>query len=491
MRGPADQTQLSLIARRGLLGGATVSEWQDDMRNLEGRQAGVHRLSGWQAIATYFQRNPSTVRRWAAEHGLPIHRPAGAGARKGAAVFAYPDELDDWLRRFTLQGGGQQPVSEARSSSAAGAAPISPRGRLPWKWTGLAAAAFGIALAGPLFWSLSEGQWRPAADGSATRLHGSTEANRELFSNASYLVEKRTPESLSQAVTLLEQLTRNDPGDSLAWSELATAFNLMVEYGQTDAETGYGKSRAAAERALALNPALARAQTVLADMDFFWLRATGTGLARFEQALALDPSDAQTLHWYATALAFSGEPSRALIEIRKAKYADPGSRAIRVSEAIILLSAGQGAAAGAVLEGLIRHEPAYRNPYRFLAFVKLGSGDYGGYLDAWSRRFELTEDQAGARVIAAGRDGLRGGGAEAMIAGMGAAMAAEATQGALEPYFLAHLRALSADMGGAIAALEKIETRHAFYYSIDPAFAVLRQQAAFQEALRSMKMPAI
>lgn len=450
------------------------------MTSLESKRTGYHRLSGWQAIADYFQRSPSTVRRWAAEHDLPIYRPSGTVGKRGAAVFAYSDELDDWLRGA---------ISKAEVS---GSVSSTPR-RVPqvWRWGGVAGAVLGLALAGLLLWNSDIGQSRQTATPSQTQIYAPIEVNRGLYSDALYLVEKRTPASLSQAMDLLDQLTRNDPDDGAAWSLLATAFNLMVEYGLVDPETGYGRSHAAAERALVLDPSLARAQTVLADIDFFWFRATGEGLARFEQALALDPSDAQTLHWYASALAFSGEPGRALIEIRKAKYADPGSRAIRVSEAIILLSAGQVEAAGAVLEELIRHEPAYRNPYRFLAFVQLAREDYGGYLDAWNERFALTDDPAGAQIVAAGRAGLATGDRDGMIAAMVAAKASSGDQQALEPYFLAHLNALSGDIQETVTALERVETRQAYYYSIDPAFFPLRQQAAFREAVQAMKMPAI
>ena len=53
-------------------------------------------LSSWKEIAKYLQRDESTVRRWEREKGLPIHRP---GAGKGTSVYAYPEEIDDWLRR--------------------------------------------------------------------------------------------------------------------------------------------------------------------------------------------------------------------------------------------------------------------------------------------------------------------------------------------------------------------------------------------------------
>jgi tetratricopeptide (TPR) repeat protein len=52
------------------------------------------RLDAWKSIAGYLGRTCRTVQRWHAEYGLPIHR---LGGDKGS-IFAYSDELDDWMR---------------------------------------------------------------------------------------------------------------------------------------------------------------------------------------------------------------------------------------------------------------------------------------------------------------------------------------------------------------------------------------------------------
>ncbi len=59
------------------------------------RQTPDHRLDSWKEIAAFFGRDERTVRRWEKERGLPAHRVPG-GSR--GAVFAYTNELADWLR---------------------------------------------------------------------------------------------------------------------------------------------------------------------------------------------------------------------------------------------------------------------------------------------------------------------------------------------------------------------------------------------------------
>ncbi|UCF36435.1 MAG: PD40 domain-containing protein [Acidobacteriota bacterium] len=53
------------------------------------------RLESWQEIADYLKRDKRTVQRWEKEEGLPIHRHR---RRVRSSVFAFGDELEEWLR---------------------------------------------------------------------------------------------------------------------------------------------------------------------------------------------------------------------------------------------------------------------------------------------------------------------------------------------------------------------------------------------------------
>jgi hypothetical protein len=52
-------------------------------------------LNSWKEISAYLSRGVRTVQRWEAFYGMPVHRPAG---HSRAAVVAFSDELDEWLR---------------------------------------------------------------------------------------------------------------------------------------------------------------------------------------------------------------------------------------------------------------------------------------------------------------------------------------------------------------------------------------------------------
>ncbi len=55
-------------------------------------------LSSWKEIGLYLGKGVRTVQRWEREAGLPVRRPPAASPR---AVFAIPEELDEWARSRT------------------------------------------------------------------------------------------------------------------------------------------------------------------------------------------------------------------------------------------------------------------------------------------------------------------------------------------------------------------------------------------------------
>lgn len=64
------------------------------------------RLNSWKEISSYLGREIRTCYRWATELGLPIRRIDGTSPR--SRVFAFRDELDEWLGNRDLYNGPPQ-----------------------------------------------------------------------------------------------------------------------------------------------------------------------------------------------------------------------------------------------------------------------------------------------------------------------------------------------------------------------------------------------
>jgi len=94
-------------------------------------------LESWKEISGYLKRSEKTCQRWEIELGLPIHRLDGTPS---ARVFAYPDELEHWIKEklHSREAEAPQPVFVLR---------------LKKKKIAMAAGAlFGLAASAGLIW---------------------------------------------------------------------------------------------------------------------------------------------------------------------------------------------------------------------------------------------------------------------------------------------------------------------------------------------------
>jgi len=62
-------------------------------------------ISSWKSIAEFLKREVRTAQRWEQTRGLPVHRTPGDPR---AVVYAFRDELEEWLRSSTRTDGAEQ-----------------------------------------------------------------------------------------------------------------------------------------------------------------------------------------------------------------------------------------------------------------------------------------------------------------------------------------------------------------------------------------------
>src|SRR5215471_16215876 len=85
--------------------------------NLKTTEPGA-RLDSWKAIAAYLSRSERTVRRWEENEDLPVHRLIHD---KRGSVYAYKQELDEWLvRRGATLEAEEPPLAYAESQAESG-----------------------------------------------------------------------------------------------------------------------------------------------------------------------------------------------------------------------------------------------------------------------------------------------------------------------------------------------------------------------------------
>jgi len=445
-------------------------------------------LKGWKEIAGFFGRDERTVRRWAADMGLPIHRVPG---RQRAAVYAYATELDAWLR--VRQGEPDKPETGAPAENAvpiedsaqteparSGAEPSPAEavvGRSRSRHLARAAVvAVAIAMTGGGLWA-----WKSGAP--PVRVAKQPTVAEARYLEGVYHWEKRTPQSLQRAAHLFQEATTLAPNYAPAYAGLANTYNLLREYGTMPPREAYAAAAEAARRAVEIDPRNADAQSALAFAEFYGQRRLNDGLARFRLARDLEPASAKIRQWLANALLHMGQFDEALAEINEAQRLDPTSASVRASKGLALYCAGQMQAAVALLTDLTKSEPTLRSPHAYLTFIQLGRGDYPAFLSEMRIAAELRGESTPISVAEAGTRGLAAGGFREMIRMMLEEEKHQLAAGRSLNYNVARLEAMAGEEANAIRYLREAinaNEEHVMMVLVDPAFRQIGNSAGFQ-----------
>lgn len=158
----------------------------------------------------------------------------------------------------------------------------------------------------------------------------------DLFLRGQYFFNQRTEADIEAAVSYFERATERDPGFARGWAALASAEVVHAVYTVQPEQELVARARAAALKALELDPSLAEAHTALAlivqNHDLDWQTAE----REFRQAIALNPNYATAHHWYAEHLMWRGRFDEALRESERARELDPLSLIIAADNGAIL-----------------------------------------------------------------------------------------------------------------------------------------------------------
>jgi TolB-like protein/Tfp pilus assembly protein PilF len=161
----------------------------------------------------------------------------------------------------------------------------------------------------------------------------------QLYVRARRWCETRSAEGFRRGTEYLKQAIQMDPNYALAHAELAQCISVPCYYGVVDPNVAYPRARAAAERALAIDPNLAEAHevlaTVLKNYDWNWKDAEGG----YKHTISLNPNYASGHYHYSYLLAESGRFEEAIREATEALSRDPMSPLLNAGLAFVLLHA--------------------------------------------------------------------------------------------------------------------------------------------------------
>jgi len=173
----------------------------------------------------------------------------------------------------------------------------------------------------------------------------------------------RTVSDLARAVEHFEAAVERDPAFALAYVGLADTYLLQASYGGLTMEEGLTKSRAAAERALQLEPLLGEAYASVAKRRD-WEGDYEEAEVSFKRALELNPNYAPAYQWYGEMLSkLNGRMTEALESSRRSVELDPNSAIIVNDYGETLEYAGRLEEALANYRQAVEIEPRFATGY--------------------------------------------------------------------------------------------------------------------------------
>lgn len=158
------------------------------------------------------------------------------------------------------------------------------------------------------------------------RLRTSRQVNpaaHEQYLMGRYHWNKRSDASVKKALVHFQKAIECDPTAAHGYAGLADCYTILGYYNSVAPQDAYGKARAAALKALALDDSLAEPHATLAvikrDFDWNWADAE----QEFQRAIELNPGYVEAFHWRSTMLSMLGRHEDAVREKKKALAMDP------------------------------------------------------------------------------------------------------------------------------------------------------------------------
>ncbi len=227
----------------------------------------------------------------------------------------------------------------------------------------------------------------------AIRSTTNAEAHQEFLKGRFYL-EKRTAAAFRKALEHFHRAIDHDPGYALPYSGLADCYALLgaPEYGVLPPGEAMPKAKAAATKAIAIDPSLGDARSPLGWVKFRYDWEFLGAIQEFDRAIELNPNYANVRFWRAYCLASIERFSEAVAEARRAQAIDPLSLVINAAVGWMLYFKGEDDAALTIYRAVTEMDPNFLMTYWSTGQLYERQGDYHRAIEAYERSVTLSNN---------------------------------------------------------------------------------------------------
>jgi TolB-like protein/Flp pilus assembly protein TadD len=147
-------------------------------------------------------------------------------------------------------------------------------------------------------------------------------ATYEAYLRGMYHLQRNTPEDITAGLRYMHDAVARNPADARAYAGLALGY-ATLGHGVAPPDDAWTRARAAAMRAVALDPNLAEAHAALADVKYYYEWDWEGAERAFRRANELNPNLAMNHYHYAWYLATLDRLDEAIVEHKLARDLDP------------------------------------------------------------------------------------------------------------------------------------------------------------------------
>ena len=235
----------------------------------------------------------------------------------------------------------------------------------------------------------------------------------DAYMRGRYFWNRRTEESLLRAVQYFERAIAADAEYALAYSGLADSYSLLGSIGIDGMPPlkAMPLAKAAAEKALKLDAALAEAYVSLAYVRFSYDWDLSAAAKEFSRAMALNPAGATAHHWYGHYFLAAGDVEKAHREMQVALRLEPLSPIINLGVGWCLYYLKQYDKAIERYRAVLEMDPNYAMAHQTLGMAYVQKGMYAEAIEQFKLSASLSGDgpagvaSLAAAYAAAGRTG--------------------------------------------------------------------------------------
>jgi TolB-like protein/DNA-binding winged helix-turn-helix (wHTH) protein/Tfp pilus assembly protein PilF len=238
----------------------------------------------------------------------------------------------------------------------------------------------------------------------------------DLYLKGRFYWNQRTPPAMKQSIEYFQEAIAKDPGFAQAYAGLAEAYNLSYNVGLYSAKESSLQAKAAATRALELDPSIAEAHTALGKVKSHYNFDFPGAEREFLKALELNPNSPDAHFFYANSyLVPMGRMKEAIAENKKALELDPRSLPMNAFLGTVYAWAREYDKAYEQYQLTIKMNQNFPLAHSFLSLVLQGQGRYRESVEEFQKAQVLlgvspyeASAQAAERLRALEKDGEQG-----------------------------------------------------------------------------------